>query len=557
MPIDPSIPLSVKAPVAIDPLEHLSRALQVRNQMQQAPLIAEHVKTAQLANQAALKQLDDTKALNEQMRSNSTVDPQSGLPVIDHGKIAAGLVAGGRGDLAQKYIAGRTAADETSAKLQETRVKNKQSETDQVAEVADDIAKHDYDPTYASGAYSRLGDLFPSAHSAVAAIQADPTKVKDITDHLRGQSSKIQTANAANAEKVALTAKNEAATANLKQTGAAKERQDAAALLGTATDKNDYAQKWNGLKAGVAASFPSPANFDPATTPGQVRALGMSSEQQQTAAQAKITETETNRHNLSTESTAKLNEAVNAGRLAQTQQINGLKYGPGTQEYWVKQLQDNPDSIKEMPAELRTTVGQKFRDATGLPLPTPLTGTAQTSETAARNSLDGIAFIKKALANPEIQKQIGPIMGRLGNAEQAIGTAVGLSPEAAQLAQELRTRLRYFVFQEGKAVLGGRLPQNLMKALEDSSANVKMDANLLHGALSGAEGSAQSILDNADKQRFGGKMRSRQMRGAEAALPKGGGAVIDKATAMKFYEAAGRDPEKANKLALENGWKTE
>jgi hypothetical protein len=239
----------------------------------------------------------------------------------------------------------------------------------------------------------------------------------------------------------------------------------------------------------------------------------MTPDQQITTAQTAANAAETKRHNLSAEATSKLAAAVSQGRLAQEQMVNGMKYGPGTQEYWVKQLQDNPDSIKEMPAEFRSVVGQKFREATGLPLPTPLSGATQTQETAARNALDGVSFIREALKNPEIQKQIGPIMGRLGDAEQRVGTAVGLSPKAEQIAQELRTRMRYFIFQEGKAVLGGRLPQQLMQQMESSSANVKMDPNMLLGALKGAEDNANSVMDNADKQRFGGKMRSREMRG--------------------------------------------
>jgi len=223
-------------------------------------------------------------------------------------------------------------------------------------------------------------------------------------------------------------------------------------------------------------------------------------------------DSEHQRHNLSEESISRMSAGVAAGHLAQVQLVNGMKYGPGTTEYWVKQLQDNPDSIKEMPPELRSTVGQGFTKSTGLPLPTPASAANQQQETAARNALDGATFIQKALQNPEIQANLGPIMGRLGNTEQAIGTALHLSPEASRIAQELRTRMRYFVFQEGKAVLGGRLPQQLMGQLEESSPNVKMDPSMLQGALNGAVGNAASVLENVDKQRFGGQSRSAATR---------------------------------------------
>lgn len=238
------------------------------------------------------------------------------------------------------------------------------------------------------------------------------------------------------------------------------------------------------------------------------------------AREARI-DAEGKRHNLTTEATAKLNAAVAAGRLAQEVTVNGMKYGPGTQEFWVKQLQDNPDSIKEMPPEFRSSVGKKFTEATGLPLPTPASANNITTETAARNALDGVDFIRKTIADhPEIKKRLGAIMGRLGETEQRAGTSFGLSPEEEQLAQELRTRMRYFVFQEGKALLSGRMPQTLMKELEVNSAKPSMDTNMIEGALRAAEGSAKSNMENVDRQRFGGNARTTEMRGANGAVAK-------------------------------------
>ncbi len=243
---------------------------------------------------------------------------------------------------------------------------------------------------------------------------------------------------------------------------------------------------------------------------------------------------------------AQQNANTAAGHLAETRRVNAMEYGPGQVDNWVENLKNNPDSVKELPMKLRGVVGQKFTETTGLPLPTALSGGTKTQETAARNALDGIDFINKAMQNPEIASQIGPIMGRLGNAEQAIGTAVGLSPQAEQLAQELRTRMRYFVFQEGKAVLGGRLPQNLMKALEESSPNVKMDPRMLAGALAGAEGNAQSVLENADKERFGGKARTPQLRGVKG-TPK---AIFARDPQGNLHQATQGTP-------LPAGWKLE
>jgi hypothetical protein len=42
-----------------------------------------------------------------------------------------------------------------------------------------------------------------------------------------------------------------------------------------------------------------------------------------------------------------------------------------------------------------------------------------------------------------------------------------------------------------------------------------------------------------------------------SSLPKGNGQLIDKATAAKFYEAAGKDPAKARQMATDAGWKVQ
>jgi uncharacterized protein YjgD (DUF1641 family) len=254
--------------------------------------------------------------------------------------------------------------------------------------------------------------------------------------------------------------------------------------------------------------------FDRTKSPALLRRWGMTAQQAEEAEQKDRDFTETKRHHLSDESVARLDAAVAQGRLGEERMINGMKYGPGTQEYWVQQLLENPDSVKEMPAELRTAVGKALRSKTGLPLPTALDAQTATQETAARNALDSITAITEALKNPEVKKQIGPIMGRLQNAEEKVGAAAGLSAEAERLAQELRTRMRYFVFQEGKAVLGGRLPQKLMEQLEQSSATVKMNPSMLAGALEGARKNAESVMDNAERKRFGGRMRQRSFRNA-------------------------------------------
>jgi hypothetical protein len=98
-----------------------------------------------------------------------------------------------------------------------------------------------------------------------------------------------------------------------KTTAATKARTDAAAQLATATSPEQYAQVLNGLPHGVATQFPPAEKFDPATTPGIVRQLGMSPDQQATTTQAATNAAETKRHNAQDERTA-------TGRLSVEQQ---------------------------------------------------------------------------------------------------------------------------------------------------------------------------------------------------------------------------------------------
>src|SRR5215831_5746737 len=109
--------------------------------------------------------------------------------------------------------------------------------------------------------------------------------------------------------------------------------------------------------------------------------------------------------------------------MRESRRINNIEYGADTVPFWVQQIKENPDSISLMPDKLRSTVGVAFNKQYGLPLPKPLEGQGKAQETAARIAQDNIAYVRNVLNNPEIAKQIGPILGRLGEAEQATGAA--------------------------------------------------------------------------------------------------------------------------------------
>lgn len=478
MAVQPNISLAVETPQAPDPLELAAKGLSIRSMQQQQLLHGEQLKSAQIANQEHVKaQQDDT--LNTQTWQQSNGDPDKHVELFAKSGARPQAVQA----LQKHYADLRKEYAETGSKEAETKKYTNQ----QLAGITSQAME---DPNYEQnwGQY------------VAAARQVDP-KV-----NLPGQAPPKETLAHI---RLAYTTDEILHKEADERRAEAKRKEDAAGAQREA-DLHPFKQAEEQAKADQITRE-TYAREHPDDQSAQQAAL--TSQQRLDKVQKDRAFSEELRSHLSNEATAKITAAVAQGRLAQEQMVNGMKYGPGTTEYWVKQLQENPDSIKEMPAELRSKVGQGFTQGTGLPLPTPLGESAKTQETAARNALDGASFITEVMKNPEIRKQLGPIMGRLQNVEQSIGAAVGLSPEATKLAQELRTRMRYFVFQEGKAVLGGRLPQQLMKQLEESSSSVKMEPAMLEGALSGAVGNARSILDNTDRQRFGGKMRSREQRG--------------------------------------------
>lgn len=189
-------------------------------------------------------------------------------------------------------------------------------------------------------------------------------------------------------------------------------------------------------------------------------------------------------------------------------------------ESYVRQMKENPDIYHEIGnPDLKNNVAMAWEKSTGLPVPRKISTQAQDSERMSQLAIAHIGKIREILADPEIQKNIGPIAGRMGTLEQNVGdTFFKTGPQAAK-EQELRTRLRYLLFQEGKALLGGRPAAVLIKELEQASANPKMSMDIMAGALNGAEGAGKLSIEEADRYRFGGKKGRGDATGAPTATP--------------------------------------
>lgn len=204
--------------------------------------------------------------------------------------------------------------------------------------------------------------------------------------------------------------------------------------------------------------------------------------------------------------------AVKQGELGLKKQELDRTFGDGAVDTWVDNILANPD-LKLPAGKLGNAIEQQFTKKTGLPLPIPTTAPMRDRLVSANMALKAVQELREDLKDPDIQKRLGPILGRVGNAEQDTGATIGLSPQAAQKAARLRANMRYLFANELKTNIGARPSEFLAKQLESASPNVKLNDPMLLGTLQGVEDSALRTHDAVDQSRFGGKMRSRAQRG--------------------------------------------
>jgi hypothetical protein len=575
MPIDPNIILSARPTVPLqDPLERYSKLQAIQNGVQQQQINAQALQGGALDLQAKQRDFTGQQALSDAIQKNMTLGPD-GTPAINHAGVTQALGAGGNGRLIPGYMTGVLAQQKAQAEAQKVKLENARASLDTVASVyagANDQAGWDHANAVAVGlgidpAKEGIPPVFsPEAKTAV--IQRGMT----IKDNLTLQYDKLDkdtkaAAEKRNQEKWNTEKPGVEADVETKQTNNAAEmlataaEQDAKAngyvpsmgpigkgydpRMGPATSSADGRGAAQGAHAeevtsglvepGAETSTPTPnaptgtnvarvtsglspkmqAKFANAVTPDDFRRIALTPEQATTAAQQKLNAENTEKDRKITQQQGQQRIDIANREASLNARKFSMEFGGDAVKGWSKQVQDNPDTANQVPPHLRTQVMQQFSTDTGLPFPKPLTGTAVDQERASRNALDAVAQVKDALADPEIQSRLGPILGRLGSAEQRAGTAIGLSPAAEEKAQRLRTNMRYLVFQEGKALLGGRLPEKLMQALESSSPSVSMDAPTMQGAMAGVSDAANRNLDQSFKQRFGEKA----VRPGSAAAP--------------------------------------
>src|SRR5439155_11525133 len=101
---------------------------------------------------------------------------------------------------------------------------------------------------------------------------------------------------------------------------------------------------------------------------------------------------------------------------------------------------------------------------------------------------------------------VGPVMGRVGLTEESWGAPIFSAkdnPDKAIAEQELRTRLKYLIAQDLRALIGARPPAQWIEELKSASPHITQAIPFLEGSLRGVEGSANLVLDAAYRERYG------------------------------------------------------
>lgn len=558
MAVDPNISLEVKPVQAYDPTAAVTKGIALRDMMTQQALRTQQIaqsqaQTADINQQVQQRQRDlaDEKTWQQSLLANNG-DWDKSLASIK-GQVTPGfqLKAETQRQSLKENLAKANKADVEMHYEMLGKVDNALSGLSNFAKEKPDEADTQYSATI-----QRLSgdkDLGPIIQQMKTSGQLpshyDPDTLNQLHSEVVGRKGIIDEANKdAQTNQYASRAK-EADTAAAKNTAdLPKVAADAAqavtsqlaARLAAEPDATKRQAMIDEAPHGVAKLFEG-------KTTDQIRTMGQNDEQQ-VQQQDKLREMSQKDTDITT---AKGRLMVEQGRLALEKAKQDKEMGPKSTQVWIDTLKKNPDAVSEIPPLLKNGVAEGFQQQTGLPMPKAASQNSQNVEISAHNALSNASYILKAIEDPDIRARLGPILGRLGETEQKVGETFGLPADKAQKAQELRTRLRYFVFQESKALLGGRLPQQLVEQLKGSSADVHMNEAMFKGALKGAVDTAKTNLDNVDAERFGGSAaRPRVLRGVD---PEPGSTLVNPTTKHRiatdnggksYYDAETGEPVK-------------
>lgn len=276
MPIDPSIPLSVR-PVQIDPVGAYGQAMQLRN-------LGQRNEENDLDIAAKRRAADDAKVFSDAISQN-TVAGADGLPTVDHQAAMAYLAKHGKGALLMRYRDEVSKWNEQQWRTEEARLKTAGELGGYMASQFQGVQNaEDYAAAMKTVRQLPLVQQHPEltaaldaapeySPEAVAKIVAGGMGAKPYADFLRERG-------------VEARAKRES---EIKQPGeiadaATKQRANASTRLSNARSAEEYAAVYQSLDPKVAQDFDAPDQWDAQTSPARARHLGMTPNQEAVAA---------------------------------------------------------------------------------------------------------------------------------------------------------------------------------------------------------------------------------------------------------------------------------
>jgi hypothetical protein len=219
------------------------------------------------------------------------------------------------------------------------------------------------------------------------------------------------------------------------------------------------------------------------------------------------------------ESIVAMRKMMEEQKRQQIDDINARR-GPVAVTDALEAVKADPDGWWDLDKELKPYVRAEARRQ-GVPVPTrKITTAGKDQEGSAEKTLAAITALDTlAKANPAL---IGPVAGRLGEAEQAFGSGWRDVGEM-QTAQEIRTRMQYLLGSEVKTLFGGRAAYQLTQMMEKVSANPKQNINLLMGSLTAMKWHAENVLRENMAYRFGGLHTEAGKAAADRIVPSAQG----------------------------------
>ena len=530
MPIDPSLITDTlsrwQSPQFAfpDPLAQFAKLQALKNGIMQQ-------QTDALDLQQKQQQIAGQKALDDAITNAYTRSPDGSLE-LNTDAVTNGLAQKGFGHLVPGVLKNFTDMKESAAKAQSADLAAKNAKNDYVANALATIYDSGNDPHVAIGTLAHAVDTgvvpAPQAAALTAQIQQNPTPegVKQVFAPLfaasPGFQERIDKAKTAQAAVDSATARQTtAATGADKLSDERIERALNAAAGATNQDELNAARN-QALKLGASPAQVNaiPMQFSPDAMTAYSRSR-LNPEQRTTADQRAAAEAAT-----------EADRKVAQGQRAQELGISAARLGVERQRFQAETGAQGNQALANVPLNQRNAA---LADAVK----------AGNEAAQAQHAADEMNdFINLARSGNKVAYAYSPVTGVLTINSANGSKRVNLNEIEAYggAGSALDAAKGWF----GKKLTGA--------SVDDSVLN---DMQQVHTTLAGAAQDMYKrkldVVNGTYKSAFTPVPFTPSTPGG-ATLPNGGGKPIDKATAKKFYDAAGGDPAKTRALIKQNNW---